>query len=204
MIQTLCVASALITPAFASAESQIENQPQVMEKALQLPQKGVLKQKGYGHVYLEVSKEFAELLPLLQTSETVVKPWFHQSKYGIGTHIQVMHASESPKKKMQIKELGNTFNFTVKEVRTVKFSSCKGERTMWLLVVEAPELEKLRESYGLSPKFKDRNFHILIGSQAPKAEVKPVKETKEKKEKKDKKDKKEKKDKKKNKEEKTN
>jgi hypothetical protein len=193
MIQTLCVASALITPAFASAASQIENQPQVMEKALQLAQKGVLKQKGHGHVYLEVSKEFADLLPLIQTSETIAKPWFLHSKYGIGSHINVMDGRELLKKKMKIKELGNTFNFTVKEVRTVKFAGCKSEKTVWFLVVDAPELEKLREGYGLSPKFKDREFHIVIGTQSPKAEVKPaeVKPVKEKKDKKDKKKKKE-------------
>ncbi len=40
-------------------------------------------------------------------------------------------------------------------------------KKLWLLAVAAPDLEKLRESYGLSSKLKNHDFHITIGTQVP-------------------------------------
>jgi len=40
-------------------------------------------------------------------------------------------------------------------------------KKLWLLAVAAPELEKLRESYGLSSRLKNHDFHITIGTQIP-------------------------------------
>lgn len=169
MIQKLCifiVSSAILAPAFAAATSQVESQPQVVEKALKFEQKGILRQKGHGQLYLEVSKDYVkELLPLIQTTDKLMAPWFVQSRHGIGAHIDVIHESEmAAKNKMKIKEVGKTFTFTVKDVRTVQLPGCKSGKKLWLLTVDAPELQKLRESYGLAPKFKDREFHIVLGS----------------------------------------
>lgn len=50
---------------FAVEDYQIESQPQVIEAIVRIPQKGILKQKENGYLYLEVSKDFiAEALPL--------------------------------------------------------------------------------------------------------------------------------------------
>jgi Swiss Army Knife, 2H phosphoesterase domain len=159
------LASVLFVPLFATATSQVENQPQVIEKALQLQQKGILRQKHKGHLYLEISKEFvAELLPLIQASDKISPPWFMSSKKGIGAHIEVVKMNERlHKKAKEIKEVGQEFAFTVKEVRSVK---THGGKTHWFMTVDSPQLEKLRESYGLSPKLKDRDFSIMLGSQA--------------------------------------
>ena len=59
------------------------------------------------------------------------------------------------------------FTFTVMELRTVKLNRDNKMKKLWLLTVAAPELEKLRESYGLSSKLKDHDFHITIGTQVP-------------------------------------
>lgn len=61
----LILAISLFSPAFAAVDYTIENQPQVIEKAVRFEQKGILKQKDNGYLYVEVSKDFiAETLPL--------------------------------------------------------------------------------------------------------------------------------------------
>lgn len=67
----------------------------------------------------------------------------------------------------EIKELGQEFTFNVIEIRTVKFNKNNKAKKLWLLAVTAPELEKLRENYGLSSKLKNHDFHITIGTQVP-------------------------------------
>ena len=53
------------------------------------------------------------------------------------------------------------------EIRTVKLTKDNKVKKIWLIAVAAPELEKLRESYGLSSKLKNHDFHITIGTQVP-------------------------------------
>jgi Swiss Army Knife, 2H phosphoesterase domain len=53
------------------------------------------------------------------------------------------------------------------ELRTVKLNKDNKVKKLWLLAVAAPELEKLRESYGLSSRLKGHDFHITIGTQVP-------------------------------------
>jgi len=159
----------LVSPAFAVVDYQVENQPQVIETVVQFEQKGTLKQKDNGYLYVEVSRDFiAEALPLIDAQGTIVPPRHYTSKKGIGAHISVMYENEQIMNEIwEIKELGQEFTFTVMELRTVKLNRDNKMKKLWLLAVDAPELEKLRESYGLSSRLKDHNFHITIGSQVP-------------------------------------
>lgn len=160
--------SSLSLPAFA-ADYQVENQPQVIETVIQIQQKGILKQKDNGYLYLEVSKDFiAEALPLLEVPGKIVPPRHYTSKKGIGAHISVIYENEQIGNEIwEIKELGQEYTFTVMELRTVKINKDNKVKKLWLIAVTAPELEKLRESYGLSPKLKNHDFHITIGTQVP-------------------------------------
>lgn len=155
--------------AFAAEDYQIENQPQVIEKVVQIQQKGILKQKDNGYLYVEVSKDFiAEALTLIEAPGIIVPPRHYTSKKGIGAHISVMYENEQILNEIwDIKELGQEYTFTVMELRTVKLNTNNKMKKLWLLAVAAPELEKLRESYGLSSKLKNHDFHITIGSQIP-------------------------------------
>ena len=161
--------TSLSLPAFAAVDYQVENQPQVIETVVQIQQKGNLKQKGNGYLYLEVSKDFiAEALPLIDAPGKIVPPRHYTSKKGIGAHISVMYENEQILNEIwEIKELGQEFTFTVMELRTVKLNKDNKVKKLWLLAVAAPELEKLRESYGLSSRLKDHDFHITIGTQVP-------------------------------------
>lgn len=161
--------TSLSLPAFAAVDYQVENQPQVIEAVVQIQQKGILKQKDNGYLYLEVSKDFiAEALPLLNVPGKIVPPRHYTSKKGIGAHISVMYENEQILNEIwEIKELGQEYTFTVIELRTVKLNKDNKVKKLWLIAVAAPELEKLRESYGLSSKLKNHDFHITIGTQVP-------------------------------------
>lgn len=163
------LANAFISPVFASVDYQVENQPQVYEKVVQLEQKGILKQKDNGYLYVEVTNDFiSEALPLIDAQGKIVPPRHYTSKKGIGAHISVMYENEQILNEIwEIKELGQEFTFTVMELRTVKLNKDNKMKKLWLLAVAAPELEKLRESYGLSSKLKNHDFHITIGTQVP-------------------------------------
>lgn len=161
--------TSLFTSAFAAIDYKVEDQPQVIERVIQFEQKGILKQKDNGYLYLEVSREFiAEALPLIEAQGKIVPPHHYTSKKGIGAHISVMYENEQIQNEIwEINELGQEFTFSVIELRTVKLNRDNKIKKLWLLAVAAPELEKLRESYGLSSLLKGHDFHITIGTQVP-------------------------------------
>lgn len=154
---------------YAKEDYQIEIQYQVIEAAHQIEQKGVLKQKDNGYLYVDVSNDFiAKLLPLIDVPGKLVPPRHYTSKKGIGAHISVMYENEQIDHEIwEISELGQVFNFQVKELRTVKLNKDGKMKKLWLIALEAPALEQLRESYGLSSKLKGHDFHITIAYQIP-------------------------------------
>ena len=159
---------------YAKVDYQIEPQTEVIAIAEQLEQFGVLKQKDNGYLYVEVSRDFiAKTLPLIDVPGKMVPPRHYTSKKGIGAHISVMYENEQIENEIwEIAELGQVFTFKVKELRTVKLNKDNKMKKLWLLAVEAPELERLRESYGLQSKLKGHDFHITIATQVPgKAQV---------------------------------
>lgn len=170
------LATSFISSASAATvpDYQVEDQIQVVEKALQLEQRGILKQKDNGYLYLDVSNEFiSEILPLIEAQGKIVPPRHYTSKKGIGAHISVMYENEQILNEIwEIQELGQEFSFHVMELRTVKLNKDGKMKKLWLLAVSAPELEALRESYGLSSKLKNHDFHITIGTQIPGKAVK--------------------------------
>jgi hypothetical protein len=161
--------TSMASSAFAVVDYQVENQPQVLETVVQFEQKGILKQKANGYLYVEVSRDFiAKALPLIDAKGKIVPPSHYTSKKGIGAHISVMYENEQILNEIwEIKELGQEFTFTVMELRTVKLNKDNKVKKLWLLAVSAPELERLRESYGLPSRIKDHDFHITIGTQVP-------------------------------------
>lgn len=167
-IQVLSLSLFFFSSTFAS-DYKIEPQYSIVEKARTFQQKGILKQKDNGYLYVEVSKEFiADILPMIEAKGKLVPPKHYKSKKGIGAHISVMYENEQIENEIwEIKELGQEFTFQVTELRTVKLNKDNQIKKLWLLAVDAPELEHLRLSYGLEPKLKGHDFHITIGTQVP-------------------------------------
>lgn len=171
-IQNFFIFILLTTSVFSplcAGDYTVEYQSQVIEKAIQIEQRGILKQKENGYLYLEVSRDFiAETLPLIDAPGKITPPRHYTSKKGIGAHISVMYENEQIINEIwEIKEIGQEFTFTVLELRTIKLTNNNKVKKLWLLAVEAPQLEKLRTSYGLTPLLKGHDFHITIGTQVP-------------------------------------
>ena len=163
------IAATSISPAFSAVDYQIEDQATVLEKAYAIEHKGTLKQKDNGYLYVEVSKDFiAQILPLIQAPGKLDPPKHYKSKKGIGAHISVMYENERIDREIwNINELGQEFSFSILELRTVKVTRDNKMKKLWLLAVSCPELEALRERYGLTPRLKGHDFHITLCSQVP-------------------------------------
>lgn len=124
-----------------------------------LPKTGVLVQEEDGYAYLKVDDNYInELYPLLQAPPGFQKPPYFRRKNAPGAHISIVYEDEGVK----LKEVGQEFAFKLGEIITVHPK--KGVSYI-ILEVKSPELEKLRSSYGLSPKLKNHEFHISLAKK---------------------------------------
>jgi hypothetical protein len=154
----------VLAPLTAKEDHRSESQPIAIEHAVDLPSQGILKQKENGFIYLDVSNAFiTEIIPLLEhEGEIRGRPTAARS---MGAHVSVFDEKEE----IVPAELGHPFSFQVKEIRSFTLSSRDGLKKLWVIAVDAPELEQLREKYGCSPKMKGHDFHITLGNQMPSA-----------------------------------
>lgn len=146
------------------SDHKVENQPIAIEEAIAIPSQGILKQKANGFVYLDVPNEFiTTVIPSLEHEGKLrARPTASRS---MGAHISVFHEKEN----ITPEELGSTFSFEVKEVRSFILHTRKGLSKLWVIAVNSPELEGLRTKYGHSPKLKGFDYHITLGKQIPSA-----------------------------------
>lgn len=106
---------------------------------------------------------------LLKVSEDFKRSVFNANRteemvYDDGdAHISVFDEDEVTQIGSDIKELGTPFSFTLKNICKVDPEGWDEMEAAWFVVVESPELEKLRSSYGLTPKLHDNHeFHITF------------------------------------------
>jgi hypothetical protein len=129
-----------------------------------LPQEGCLAIKSDGFGYLKVDDNYIHaLFPMLGVKEEGYKePPYFRSQEAPGAHISVFYEDEN----VIPEEVGQTFPFTLKQIvivaptKTTKYA---------VLQVDSPELEKLRQKYGLSPKLHGHEFHISLAKQVKKS-----------------------------------
>jgi hypothetical protein len=127
----------------------------------QLPHCGILK-KTEGFVYVDVDDEYIHRLITFIQEEGFEEPPYFGNADLVGAHISVMYGDEVKKygiKEMQ--ECGETIYFTPLECQIVHPPTWKEIDEVYLVVVEAPELDKIREKYGLPKRMYD--FHITVG-----------------------------------------
>lgn len=125
-----------------------------------LPQQGQLLIKSDGFAYLKVDDEYIHTLFLMLGLEEdgFKKPPYFRSKEAPGAHISVFYEKEH----ILPEEIGQYFRFQLKQIVIVKPSK---DTSYAVLQVEAPELEKLRKKYGLSPKLFDHEYHISLAKK---------------------------------------
>lgn len=143
-------------------------QGHVLDIAKGLPKTGVLKKKGNGYVYLDISNEYiTKTFPNL-ILDGHLRP---TDSFGSeeGAHITVVKETENcPGIEA---EIGKEFTFEVKDLRYVSnytgnsLDFHTGDR--WMFGVESSELEELRMRYGLSALVDQHDFHISLGFEVP-------------------------------------
>jgi len=125
-----------------------------------LPTDGQLVLKSDGYVYLKVDDGYVHtLFPMLGLKEIgYIEPPYFRNKEAPGAHISVFYENEHIKPK----EVGQYFHFTLKDIKVINLVD---GISYAILEVESPELEKLREKYGLAPKLLGHNFHISLAKK---------------------------------------
>lgn len=119
-----------------------------------LPKTGTLRATRQGFVYIDLNdNRVMEVLKQLKDSRYVM----NRNVSSVGPHISVMCEDESKGKK--IIEFGKKFHFTPLGFYTMLMD----DREYFMLAVDAPELVKLRQKYGLTPKLNGHTFHITLG-----------------------------------------
>jgi len=125
-----------------------------------LPLQGTLMANSDGFVYLKVDDKYINtLFPLLKLKEAGFrKPPYFRREDSPGAHISVFYVKEHVKPT----EVGQTFHFSLKDVVIVNPSK---RASYAILQVDAPELEALREKYGVGPKLFGHEFHISLAKK---------------------------------------
>lgn len=121
---------------------------------------GRLVTKSDGFTYIKVDDEYIHtLFPMLGLEKDGFKepPYFRRPE-APGAHISVINVNEN----VIPEEIGQIFQFNLKQITLVQPTR---EATYVVLQVEAPELESLREKYGLSPNLNGHDFHITLGKK---------------------------------------
>lgn len=125
-----------------------------------LPEYGILEMDDRGFVYVDVDDDYILRLVQFIKGEGFEEPPYFDAAGLHGAHITVMRPGEL-KCDEKIKEAGQTVYFNVKECQIVKPPHWTDVECIYIITVEAPYLDKLREKYGLPKLIYD--FHITIG-----------------------------------------
>ncbi|MCB1108259.1 MAG: hypothetical protein KDK44_01235 [Chlamydiia bacterium] len=126
-----------------------------------LPLQGILKKSG-DFIYVDLDDGYVhKLIPFIEKDGFQPPPYFGSSDL-VGAHITVVYPAEVHKYKIKdIQECGEKIHFSLKTCQIVHPPRWEGIDEIYLIVVDSPELDKIRQRYGL-PK-KEYNFHITIG-----------------------------------------
>lgn len=159
----LSIFSWLFFNATVQTPVQIQNESEILDYInTHLPHTGQLMEHQDGYIFLKVDDNYIRnLFPLLNETAYYPPPYFRQP-YSPGAHISVIYTGERsrshPKK---IAEIGNTYSFSPLSIAYVPDRS----KEYIVIQVASPELEKLREKYGLSSLLKRHAFHITIAKK---------------------------------------
>lgn len=125
-----------------------------------LPHSGILTEKSDGFVYVKVDDRYIDsLLPIL-ANDAYTKPPYFRREDSPGAHISVFYVDEREQTGV-IKEIGQRYSFRIDGLAVVP----KKTQEYIVLQIISPELEQLRQKYGLSPLINGHDFHITIAQK---------------------------------------
>lgn len=128
---------------------------------MELPHVGTLKRRpSTGLIYLDVSDDYIRQLIKFVEADGFLESDCLDGPDKMGAHISVISGKES-RSLESVDELELAFSFTITDCIKVHPPTWKAVEEVYILVVEAPELDEVRQRYGL-PK-KPHAFHITFG-----------------------------------------
>ena len=125
----------------------------------QLPHCGVLK-NSQRFVYVAVDNDYIhKLVTFINEAGFEEPPYFGDL---VGAHLSVIYPDEVKNYGIgAIEECGEIIYFTPQGCKIVPPETMQGVEAMYVIVVEAPQLDWIRKKYGLPQK--KYPFHITIG-----------------------------------------
>lgn len=140
------------------------SESQVMECVGRLPLSGTLERSS-DFLFVKIDDCFIyDVLSLIEREGFSSPPYFGEGR--VGAHISIAFPNEL-EKIPNIPECGSKVSFTLRSCEVIQLQSeseiLAGIDELYLLVIDAPELDALREKYGL-PKSK-YPFHITLGAK---------------------------------------
>lgn len=155
------ISSFLLCFSFLSANAAVLEMPEALQQAkTDLPHSGVLKDNGSGYIYVKVDDKYIyDLFPLVKEAGFSIPAYFRRAD-SPGAHISVFYENET-RRLPDIQEVGRVFTFVPENISHVR----AGRNEYIVLQVKSPELEQLREKYGLRPLLQGHEFHITIATK---------------------------------------
>lgn len=142
------------------------SQPRLLTYAKnRLQNHGTIEQTADGYTYVKVSDSYVTELMKQITPAKFENPRYDRQQVVHGAHISLMYENEA-KTISKLQELGQTVDFTPLGFYTVVIN----DKEYFMLAVDAPELSKIRQKYGLPEKIENHAFHITIGVRELKAD----------------------------------
>lgn len=123
--------------------------------------KGRLMQTEDGFLYLDLPDQLIDAFHLMIDDPKAKKPPYNTKKMNnVGAHVSVAYKDEMEDK--EVKELGDEFYCGIKGFVSLDPEGWNEMDRVWFLELDAPELKKLRKSYGLSEKLNGHEFHSTV------------------------------------------
>jgi len=130
---------------------------------------GVLKEEK-GFVYVDLEDDYIHKLYTLIREHGFQEPPYFGKQELVGAHVSVIYPAESKEYKIKkIQELGQKICFELTGCEIVYPPDWPGVEKAYILLIDAPELDELRDKYGLPPK--SNAFHITIGIKQKQAQA---------------------------------
>ncbi len=112
-------------------------------------------------MYIKIPEEYLfDLIPLLSEKNVCIPPYFGEGL--VGAHITVATAEEMKSmKEFAIPCLGKSISFSLVRLEKLEAETLVGS-VVYFLIVDSPQISKIRKSLGLSPKINGYDFHVTI------------------------------------------
>lgn len=132
-----------------------------------LPEDGILK-SSQEFVYVDIDDAYIHHLISFLKEDGFEEPEYFGTPDLVGAHITVIYPHEIKEYGMKhIAECGKRISFSPKECKMAHPPKLESIENVYFIVVDAPELDRIRKKYGLP--HREHDFHITIGIKRKKS-----------------------------------